>query len=434
MLRYFSYCYIVLFFILNADLHSQSFGKWQEALIKEFDEGESIWFSYYSGTDVGLNKITLIFGHNQKTIKGILHTSNKNEYFYLESDYKNTAHSYLVMDTLRNVWGSLNCSEKDSVLNGLLINQHKDKAIEFNVLKWTKQMSFTKDCPYHLKYYSYSNDSLGVRLIFQIFQDKNVRGYFSSKVKNNTYYLSGRCNDELCKNIKFQMTDLKTWDKSNIELNITDDKLLIKNNVKFAKQLSRLKKDNSYPFVCKMVQTNVHDIWTGYPSVNNRSYLRWQEDYTDHWVTSHIGPNQHFLDSTSIVQLYFEISNIDPILISGNYYWIEPGFNSIVYYPFNFNLKSGEPIQLIDIFEKNSNYKTVLKNSIDSIRKLLVTGQSRTLQNFLKNDPFNYWNLIPTGICFYSEHHPIFGRYRLLIPYSKVEALIRKSSFIRKYL
>ncbi len=399
-----------------------------------FPAGENIWYSYYTGKDINLNRTHLVIGHNQKQNKGIFYSNYLRTKLIIESDYPNFKKSFIVSDTFDNLWGELKYTETDSLLHGQLINRSRQIAFEFNLQQTDRTYYIPSECPHLLKYHSFKNDSLGIQLFIQILPDRKANGYYFNKSEQRNYYLSGQCLDQDCKEFQMTVNQLETGTSNKIKMIFNDNKIIIKENKSNFIIHKTLKKDEIHPYICKTYVSSNHTAFISYPAIPSRSYLRWQQEYTDQWAVNHSGQNQHFIDSTESINLNLDLSIIDNQLISGNYYWSEPGFKRIVNYPFNYNIKSGEPIQLIDLFEKNSDYKSTLLHCIDSCKKIISLNKSESVKKYIANDLFNYWNLLPTGILFYSEFHPVYGRYRIIIPHKRVEHLLRKTNFMKKYL
>lgn len=425
---------IFYFFIIHQVCYLQQTPDLHNDVKNLFPAGENIWYSYYTGKDINLNRTHLVLGHNQKQIKGIFYSHYQKTKLIVESDYPNTSNSYVVTDTLENLWGELKFTETDSLLHGTLINRSKKQAFQFNLQQTDRTYYTPSECPHLLRYYSFKNDSLGIQLFIQVASDRKASGYYFNKSEPQNYYLSGQCLDEDCNEFQMTINKLENGNSSKARLILKDNKIIVKENKSSFVLHKTLHKDDIYPFICKTYVSSNHSAFIAYPAIPSRSYLRWQQEYTDQWAVNHMGQNQHFIDSTESINLNLEIAVIDNQLISGNYYWKEPGIKQVVNYPFNFNLRSGEPIQLIDLFDKNSDYKSTLIHCIDSCKKLISIHKSESIKKFIANDPFNYWNLLPTGIIFYTEFSPVYGRYRIFIPHKRIEHLLRKTNFIKKYL
>lgn len=410
----------------DIDLHSE--------VKKLFKDEESIWYSYYTGSDQDLNKVTMVSAHNQAEIKGYINIQNKNNLLRFESAYPNKKGSYLVIQSSEEVWGNLSMIENDSSCIGKLLSRNKNSALQINLRKTSRFRMLPSDCPSQLNYYSFSNDSLGIYFILQSYTDRKVNGYFSSIHNNLNYYLKGECMNADCQSFQLFATDLSSGVKNKINISLMNNKLLGSDNHIIFSDLQYLKADQGFGYFCKSIQTKYNQVGVYFPNLLQKEYQKWQQDYSNNWILDHSHIQEQLVDSGTNLNLHFEISTLNPYFISGNYYWTEPGYNKIVNYPFNYNLKSGEIINLQEIFEKNTDYKSVLTSLIDSTKKTIFTKEQDRIKKFIFEDPFNYWNLLPNGICFYSEFHSIYGRFKILIPYRSLDLHLRKNSIIKKFI
>ncbi|NOT38264.1 MAG: hypothetical protein HOP11_12900 [Saprospiraceae bacterium] len=398
-----------------------------------FQEEESVWYNYYIGNDNNLHQTIIITGHNQKEIHGIIYIKENNTLFKIASDFPNVKGTYVVTDLNDELWGNFTFIEKDSFSVGKMLSKNKNIALQFNVKKTSRNKMHLQDCPILQNYLSFSDDSIGINLILQTYTDGKTTGYYTSRINNQSYFLQGECTDVNCYELKLTAHDLSSSTKNKFTISIQENTL--KTNAPKEKfYVTTLKKDISPGFLCKSVQTNSSVIGIYYPLIQHKEYLKWQQDYTQQWLLDHNSINIAEWDSLRSVNLQFEISGINSQFVSGNYYWTEPGFKKLVNYPFNYNLKSGSIIQLVDLFEKNSDYKSYINSQVDSTKKQIANSYSSNISNFIQKDAFSYWNLLPTGICFFSEFSPIYGRYKILIPYKNLEPYLKKSNFLKKFL
>ncbi len=100
---------------------------------------------------------------------------------------------------------------------------------------------------------------------------------------------------------------------------------------------------------------------------------------------------------------------------------------------FNYDLTNGEVIELTTIFKKGFNYKQFIKKQVAAeIIKSPIYKRNESYRNWIKNQEFTYFTLGKEGISFYSDFHIIYDRQRIMIPYKKLKANIRKNASVRQ--
>lgn len=101
----------------------------------------------------------------------------------------------------------------------------------------------------------------------------------------------------------------------------------------------------------------------------------------------------------------------------------------------NYDIESGEKIELAQFFESNSNYLTVLSNYTSQIlnkrlsdKSLITTGTMPTPENF-KN-----WNIKPNGLLITFDEYQVApyvnGTQTVLIPYAALDTVLANESLI----
>ena len=100
---------------------------------------------------------------------------------------------------------------------------------------------------------------------------------------------------------------------------------------------------------------------------------------------------------------------------------------------FNYNLKTGELIELATTFKKGFNYQLFIKKYIaQEILKSAIYKNNKGFRNWIKDEKFEFFTLGKEGITFYTEFHIIYDRQSITIPYKKLKANIRKNASIRQ--
>jgi len=100
---------------------------------------------------------------------------------------------------------------------------------------------------------------------------------------------------------------------------------------------------------------------------------------------------------------------------------------------FNYNLATGENIELADIFKKGFDYEVFIKKQVgEEIIKSPLYKYNKDFRNWVKDQDFRFFTLGQEGISFYTEFHIIYDRQRVMIPFKKMKGNIRKNSTVRQ--
>lgn len=100
---------------------------------------------------------------------------------------------------------------------------------------------------------------------------------------------------------------------------------------------------------------------------------------------------------------------------------------------FNYDLTTGENIDLADIFKKGFDYQVFIKKQVaEEIIKSPIYKHNKDFRNWVKNQDFSFFTLGHEGISFYTDFHIIYDRQRVTIPYKKLKGDIRKNSSVRQ--
>ena len=100
---------------------------------------------------------------------------------------------------------------------------------------------------------------------------------------------------------------------------------------------------------------------------------------------------------------------------------------------FNFDLKTGEAIELATLFKKGFDYSLFIKKyAAKEIIKNPIYKHNKDFRNWIKNQEFSFFTIGKKGISFYTDYHIIYDRQRIMIPYKKLNRNIRKNAPVRE--
>lgn len=64
----------------------------------------------------------------------------------------------------------------------------------------------------------------------------------------------------------------------------------------------------------------------------------------------------------------------------------------------------------------------------------MTEGTKDKLYEFIVSDPFENWCLLPIGLSFQSKWHPVYGEYRIIIPFKEINDLLRKNGPLKSHV
>ncbi len=413
-------------------LHAQYGDSLRTAEVRQmFDKAESVWLKHYKGFDQTGNQYLLILGNDQRTEKGKLWLQNSTQQWQLEGAYAPKKCSFMITLGELDIWGQAHGERNDSTLVLAMISTDLAQSMNLRFRQIQRNQTSATPCPYNLRYFSLRDDSSEFLMQFQTFEDGAVQGYCIRRKDSITLAFSGHCKDPDCNRISMRMVSVNTWKKSSMEIILYDDGSA---QITQASGKTYLKMDDQidWEFSCRNFSNAARLVHARYPSIDVRSYQKWVQAFVQNWMTASAVKNSTPLDSNHNEKLNCAVSWQSNQFISGYFFWNEAGYRQPVMYPFNFNLRSGENMEIQDLFEKNADYKSVIRQYVDSCQTRLMAGMQREMKEHVRRQHFNYWNLLPTGICFFTEMSPVYGVYRILVPYSRLDPLLRKNGFIKK--
>lgn len=409
-------------------LKAQSDPKYQEVL-SLFGPRESVWVNYYSGYDHRGKSFLFILGRNQNISRGFLYDLSDNSKFKLEGLYQPNSFKWLVVDTTDSVWGSANGQKQDSILKIEIYSNDKQNSLLLTLVQSDRIPHNAIPCPKGNSYINLSTQQSEYLLNLQTFEDGIIHGILIETKSGMTLYLNGKCIDPSCHRMELFSTNTSNWNYKKLIIEKSDSSLY---ELIDADHTAVFIMRNNLDFTCLAANSMDHKVRVVFPNLEHRSYQKWIRELIQNWFARPASTAK--TNSLTNDKVNFDIAWINTQIISGSFFWNDGESNKLVRYPINYNLKSGEVVQVVDLFEKNSDYKSFIKKYIDSTRTVLGKDFKKNKKDFLLSDAFNYWNILPTGLCFYSEQHPIFGTYRILIPYERLEGRLRKNSFVRKLI
>ncbi len=409
-----------------------------EQLKKQFPNPErGIWIDHFSGYNQFGEGIILTLAHDQREYRGIVQNRTNLKIFMVEGPWKKNHLGAIVADTNGNRIGTLRGGIRDSMFRGeLRIDElKKSQALEL------KQVSrFTTDlpeCPAGIAYREYYSKDRQWWMSLRYFEEGSATGFVCHVADSNAAWFTGRCLDPDCRKLEVLMHPCNSIWKFKTTLIQSDDQVV---SLRWKSETDSLGRDlkfsiyRSAGFKCRSethlsLQANSRYLW-----FEKRNYKKWIAQMLKGWSDRIYLHSLNSLDHNESYTLDFVPSWYSDYFISGSILSTDPDTKSVSVGLLNYDFRQDEPFSLDQLFEKNSDYRTFIEQHIYDVKTEMCNPKRKDLYEYIISDPFSDWCLLPTGICFSSKWHPVYGEYRILIPYHRFGARIRKNGPFRKMI
>ncbi|MBK7810695.1 MAG: hypothetical protein IPI50_05525 [Saprospiraceae bacterium] len=392
---------------------------------------KGIWIDHYSGYNQFGELIYLSLAHDHHVLYGILKNKTKHQTFSIEGNYKKNKLSAIIADSSENRIGNLSGKIKDSVLTADLFIPHLAQTIV------CKQMSrYSQDlpeCPSKNYFSEYLSQDKNILMTIRKFDDGSLSGMMIHLKDSLGSWFYGSLTTEQWTTANVFMTDYNSIKRIKSILEYQNDSIVIlsQNNNPAKISFSQTKK---FEFKCKSEILLSLQANSRYPWPEDKSFRKWMQTELQNWNDKIYN---YGIKSLSLYESY--TLDFVPVwwsdqLISGNLRMDEPGENRTIDIPWHYSFRQNESFTLDDIFDKNTNYRTRISQRIESTKQKMTEGTKDKLYEFIISDPFENWCLLPIGLSFQSKWHPVYGEYRIIIPFKEINDLLRKNGPLKKVM
>jgi len=138
-------------------------------------------------------------------------------------------------------------------------------------------------------------------------------------------------------------------------------------------------------------------------------------------MTEQNSPNNRFENRTLAVH---KITLDSEDLISGFVTFYDNQSSDVHTITYSYDRDKKEMLGLTKIFKKNFDYAFFLKQYIKQKKSQTAPLLSTLQSKWVKHSSFHHYVLTDTGLQFFNDYDPIFGRYNFTIPYYEISSSI----------
>ncbi len=412
--------------------------KIQEVIDLFGSNSKGLWITHYAGIASNGDPYMLTLGHNQKDQRGFLQIPSKSIDLFVEGPYYPDQIKLVVQDSSFEHRGFLLGDVTRTRINARYMDSKNESGIYIEFEKVGREGFKTLTCPSAMWYRSYEGIMDQSPVIAQLQKDSDLRifGTLSIPGKLTGYMVNGHCEDDECNRMALRLNDyfgerVKEFKLTNQPNNKAITEELFKSNYPVYENWT---KTQHYRYECKNMSAPGLKIYAQYIQTGDRDFDQWLLSFFDKWSDQLLayykaGPVEQTLDCNA----YMDIDWISPDWITGIFRFNEPWSEGERNLAFNYDRKLNRIISVEEMFEKDFDYKTFIKEYIDwKKQEMMSLNPSGRFKMYMELEHFKNWTLKPEGFCFTSEFNLVWGIRKIIMPYTLLQPHIRKFGPLRK--
>ncbi|MBK8644317.1 MAG: hypothetical protein IPN15_19545 [Saprospiraceae bacterium] len=392
-----------------------------------------VWINQYIGDNNLGHKIILTLGNDQREWKGFIQNMNTGEKLTLEGKYHRQDLKCILSDTSGKKWGQMVGMYKDSILQSEVMKQDKSSGYLLQLKQTPRTTMINSECPPGLSYREFRTADNNYFLHLQCYEDARVSGYIGCIKDSTLFWFKGNCKDVNCNWIELNVRQCNQASKFNAELKfekqgqfkLITDSIMFPNNLIF--NLA-----NAVNFTCSNLTQDRTSANMKKIALEDKGFNKWLTIITQSWLTKVFTEVSAPEENHKVYSFGVQLDWVNEYFISGTLQIRWPGQKGIQFSPLNFNRRNGDEISLGDIFDKDEQFENILHGFLEETKNQYLEVNNEKLNHFILLDPFSNWTLLPTGICFSTQRNPVWGEYKIFLPYSKVQDKLRRSGPLKR--
>lgn len=396
---------------------------------------QGIWLLHFTGFNQYGEPLQLSLAHDQKNVHGLLQNFNTHQRWKIEGLWQMSAMNTIVADSSGNRLGQMKSFLRDSVLTADIIMDHDQMASSFKLKQTAMYSNEFPPCPLSIVYKEYKTVSGKISLGMRVYEDGAITGFVSNLMDSTASWFSGTCQSAECKSALVIFRDCNSVKKYKAKMIMSDSNRVELQNIsggKFGDVILSL--ERVLHFNCKNeIQMGLQST-SRYPLIEERNFRKWLVEYNRKWNEQiYLYALKSLLINQTFTLEWIPSWYSDQIL-SGSIIKYEPGSMTPIEESWNYDIKADEVFNLEDLFEKNSNYRSFLDHYLYEVKVNMCDPLQKELYEFIVSDPFRNYNLLPVGIVFSTGWNPVFGEYKILVPYHVLLDKLKKNGPLKRLL
>ena len=283
-----------------------------------------------------------------------------------------------------------------------------------------------------------SHEGRAVELILHKHSDNQLQGVISTH--SQTFEVKGSLRQKGELDLSFPK-DIMGEDLDYNKITLSGEG--IKFHLPKENQITLLSLVNSQPLGCMEYMDYVRNIEITYPKTPNIAVNRTIERLAENWVgqvlkQTEIGANgtgalTPDLRASAVARSWSIIEHYSDQLLSGIQLF-SSSFSPVEAVNINYDLVSGEPLALSDLFRKGFNFRTVLKHHIkQQLYKGALWEKDQYYKEWISSQDFDLFTLRKDGLRLHSFYHPVYGRQVVYIPRDELQPYLRKNNVFKYF-
>ncbi len=430
---FFSISLIIGLGMFSHSMHAQADQRIEEVknlfLVKDY----GVWINQYIGDNNLGHKIILTLGNDQHEWKGFIQNMNTGVKLVLEGKYRPEELKCILSDTSGVQWGQLIGVYKDSILQADVLKQDKSSGFHLQLKQTPRTTMINSECPPGLSYREYRTADSKYFLHLQCYEDARVSGYIGCITDSTLFWFKGNCKDVNCEWMVLSVHQCNQpakffaqikFDKPG-QFRFIPDSTLLPGNMVFNVV-------NAVNFTCSNLTQDKTSANMKKIALEDKAFTKWLTAFTQTWLTKVFAEASAAQEVHKVYSLGIQLDWVNDFFISGTFQILWPGQKGIQFSSLNFNRRNGDAITLADIFDKDEEFENILHGFLEETKNQYLEVNNDKLNHFILLDPFSNWTLLPTGICFSTQRNPVWGEYKIFLPYSKVQDKLRRSGPLKR--
>ncbi len=432
---------LVVFMLLATNvLHAQNSGL-DAPLMQLFDKPDKVvWVKHYNGKIDDLHDVTVSLAYDGKHCKGQMKYLRSREIYGLAGYIKNEKIRLHEIDHNKNVSAYIDAkiennaivgdwSKHDNSISGNLMLNEANKAITLPTYcgkdKWVRTFSGLID---------YKD----VDLLLQVQSEGVIQGTAFFYNLNKTYSVIGDIGEQNKINVSIYDEQDNLYGtlsgylskKGIIEAGYTgkDDK----------QQMCSFWEQKEWPVSCVEYTEYMGSYDITYPRTKHAGFNEWLKRTSDEWlkecrhqIKSHKESGKKLTTADRLsVRAYgsCDLNFVSTTIVSGSMVLNTSWEDEVEVRAFNYDLKSGKNLTIEDLFEEGFDYQNMVWSYQIDLIKEHKYYKDYNFRKWLSEESFVAFAIQQDGINFSTGHSPLFGQYKVTVPYDELVEYFKKDS------
>ena len=401
-------------------------------VLSQFDNQErGIWINQYEGRMDDLSYVYLVLGYNQHDYKGLLQQKGVDDW-HLHGEIDGGNLNLLVSTEEGDVIGYIRGTIQDSSILAVL-SLKSERTERQMLLSRVLNPSIAESCGDQMWLRTFSGRLMdeNIRLALQKEEASSLTGLIYFAKQSMSYTLNGECLDDACLNAEVELVNTKEVSLGKLRITKTDSTPYEVILSEFRSEDLELTQD--LPMICGSHFYQDQRLSYVYPYFDNKKIDNWFKSNVTRWLSS-FGQNElSDTNSKGDYRLWVDFDFIGDKMLSGTMTFKNVD-GSMDRESFIFPVSGKGDIDIINWIESKEEWRRTLNEIIASEKQRMLKEFPPDAQAWIGIQKFDLYSIRKEGLCLKSDFDPIYGDWKIMIPWSIVEDFFKRSVNIQKLL